>query len=329
MKTEQLNHLCNYLNLGEPLSSPTQIFGGLLHTLWQITTNLGSYAIKQLNKNINLDKKTRNQYELTEKIAKEFYNHSSPAITSITKEGNALFDILEDTFIIFPWIAAKTVENLSIHPPHATKIATILAKMHNLNLKVPRLSEAQYDYHSNEYINLLIEKSIFQNLPFAEELKYKLSFILKINNDYQKSIPILIEYSVVSHGDLDPKNVLWNEQNEPFLIDWESSKLLNPNFEILNAALDWSGISTNTFNLEIFTSMIKGYKEEGASIDQNIKPAFYNIFGNWLNWMIYNIEMSLKTEKCKYSEQVHQTLNTINNIEEQLPNLINLIPKIH
>jgi Ser/Thr protein kinase RdoA (MazF antagonist) len=39
------------------------------------------------------------------------------------------------------------------------------------------------------------------------------------NEYYLNAIPILKQHLVVSHGDLDPKNVLWDVDNNPILID--------------------------------------------------------------------------------------------------------------
>lgn len=96
--------------------------------------------------------------------------------------------------------------------------------------------------------------------------------------------------------------MLWHN-DEPLLIDWESARLLNPTQEILNAALDWSGITT-VFNENIFDTMIKAYQQAGGVIvNETLEAAFYGILGNWINWMVYNIERSFKTRSDEAQQQ--------------------------
>ena len=70
----------------------------------------------------------------------------------------------------------------------------------------------------------------------------------------------------MSHGDLDQKNVLWDANDVPILIDWESARRLNPLCEIVNASLDWSGITTSHFDEALFTQMLKVYQAESGEV---------------------------------------------------------------
>ena len=45
--------------------------------------------------------------------------------------------------------------------------------------------------------------------------------------------------TVISHRDLDPKNVMWN-YNKPVLIDWESAGYINPMQDLIETAIYWS-----------------------------------------------------------------------------------------
>src|ERR1700694_1702617 len=102
-----------------------------------------------------------------------------------------------------------------------------------------RIENPQYDIHSNEEITTLIKKSIEMSLPFANKLQQSTSMLIKWNDEYQQAIHSFRHISVVSHADLDQKNVLWDENDNPILIDWESVRALNPTYELLITALDW------------------------------------------------------------------------------------------
>ena len=86
MKTVHLNLLCEHFNLGSPINSVVRIYRGLLHVMWCVDTNIGSYAVKQLSEDIDLTvKAVVNNYDLTEEVASCFAEQGIPAICALTK----------------------------------------------------------------------------------------------------------------------------------------------------------------------------------------------------------------------------------------------------
>src|SRR5471030_1785210 len=102
MTHNQVQSICEWLNLDYPISLPTRVYGGLLHLMWRLETETGSYAIKQLSKDIHLSEATLKQYELTENIARQFAVHGIPAVSSLAKNGKSLIHTGKNTFIIYP-----------------------------------------------------------------------------------------------------------------------------------------------------------------------------------------------------------------------------------
>ncbi len=315
MISKQLYAICTSLELGQPVSLPTKIHGGLLHLMWRVDTEKGSYAIKQLSKNIKLTLEVRKSYEISERVARQFSTHGIPAISGIEKDGKFLVDSENDTFLIYPWVEAKILDRNAVSTLHAVRIGTLLAKMHLLNLHVPEIESPKYDIHSNEEIMTLIEKSMEMSLPFANKLQQSSSLLIKWNDEYQQAVHSFRDISVVSHADLDQKNVLWDENDNPILIDWESVRALNPTYELLIAALDWSGATSGTLNVELFKAIIAAYKKAGGTIDlATLNANFYGIPGNGISWMVYNIRRSLNMEAEEKElgiEQVNQALKTM------------------
>jgi thiamine kinase-like enzyme len=122
---------------------------------------------------------------------------------------------------------------------------------------------------------------------------------------------------------------LWTDKNALLLIDWESARNLNPTYDIVNVALDWSGIATD-FNINLFHKMLGSYSEVGGLIEKRaIEAAFYGVMGNWINWMLYNINRTINAadieEKNMGIEQVMQVLPTIIRVKTLLPDLISEI----
>ncbi|HFC9170714.1 TPA: aminoglycoside phosphotransferase family protein, partial [Legionella pneumophila] len=269
MNKNQLETICKKLKMNQPCDLPQRVHGGLLHKMWYLKCNGSQFAVKQLNKRLQLTEEVKSQYELTEEIAFQFSQCTIPAVHALKLENNYLILSEDEAFLVYPWITAKTLDKDAISEMHALKIATLLAKIHRINLNVPQLSAQEFDIHPNEKISVLIDQSASKNLVFKEQLKSNQRVIIELNDIYQKAIPILQSSSVVSHGDLDQKNVLWDKNDTPFLIDWESARKLNPTYEIVNCALDWSGITTPLFNKTLFIKMLKTYASSGITINQD------------------------------------------------------------
>ncbi len=336
MNQDLIQKICQKLNLGAPTSPVERIYGGLLHKMWKLTTDQNSYAIKALSSHIDFKNQSiRRNYELSEKIATLFAHDGIPAVSAIHQDGDTLTEIDGTFFLIYPWVNAKT---LSPHEPisdqQGIKIAELISKLHQINLNIfslPPSQEPEFNSLNSEEILNAIKNSQTHKAPFAHELTKHQKILLALNQKYLEAIPLLKKHSVISHGDLDPKNVLWDAEDQPILIDWESARRLNPTHEIINACLDWSGITLeNNFNRPLFFKMLESYQNAGSVLDQNLlEPAFYAVAGNWINWMVFNIQRFCETQDSEVlnlsAEQVNQTLRTIVFLENLIPALISEI----
>jgi thiamine kinase-like enzyme len=200
--------------------------------------------------------------------------------------------------------------------------------MHCLNLDEPEITQPEFYTHTNQKILELLDKAETFNCSFASDLRHHQNTILRANETYQDAIPILKTHSVVSHGDLDQKNVLWDIDNNPILIDWESACKINPTYDIINTAFYWSGITSN-FDKALFFKMINAYQKAGGVIDkEHVVAACYGAF-SWIGWLVYNMERSCVLGESEHRnigiEQVNQTLATILRLQTVMPEIIKII----
>ena len=326
MNQTHLKHLIQHFNLGQQVQPPERVHGGLLHIMWRLDTDKGSYAIKQLSKDIDLkNEQVIKNYELSEKIASRFVADGIPAICAIAQSSKYLFMIEETGFLVYPWVNAKALDGQAVSEPHALKIAEILAKMHCLNLDEPEITQPEFYTHTNQKILELIDKSESFNCPFAADLRKNEKNILLANEAYQNAIPTLKKHITVSHGDLDQKNVLWDSSNNPILIDWEAACKIDPTYDIIGTAFNWSGI-TSSFDKDLFFKMIEVYQKAGGVINKEHVVAACDGAFSWIGWMVYNIERSCVSDDSEHKamgiQQVNQTLATILRLQRLMPEVI-------
>jgi Ser/Thr protein kinase RdoA (MazF antagonist) len=223
MNKNQATKIAQHFNLGNILAIPQKVEGGLCHLMWKIHTDQGHYAVKQLNPTIMSKPDIHAAYELTKHIARQFTQQGIPVATALLQGNKSLITVEDQSFIVYKWVDGSTLDMEVASPEHAKKIASILARIHAVNLSTPELNKPEWDTHSNEHFTELNDKATAACLSFSSNFTTCLDSLLSWNDKYQQAIPSLASNAVVSHGDLDQKNVLW-QGNDCILIDWESAR---------------------------------------------------------------------------------------------------------
>jgi len=321
----QVKIICTHFGFEMPGKKPIRVHGGLLHKMWRLDTNNTSYAMKQLSKDIDLtNNQIVNNYELSEKIASQFIALGIPAVCAM--KSNQYLCMADGTgFLVYPWVNSQALHKDTVSEMHALKIAEVLAKIHNINLSVSAVQAHQFHLNTNSEIIALIEKAEKLKCPFSNALKENIDNIILANESYHNALPILQANTVISHGDLDQKNVLWDNQDNPLLIDWECTSKVNPTYDIINTALYWSGITTN-FNQGLFIKIINTYQNAGGILDKELVDAALYGTLSWIGWMVYNIERACSEsdpeQKSIGISEVEQVLPTILRLQKVIPTLI-------
>lgn len=307
--------ICTRLNLGELLCKPTRIFGGLLNKLYQMKTSEGYFAVKELlHKNIS-NSEILSRYELSEYIASKFKEHAIPTIEALKYDNKYVLNIGRSYFVIYPWIEALPIDERTSRP-HVLKMAELLAQIHSIKLDIPKISANILSYHANEEIEELISLASIEGLKECKDL------FLQLNNNYIDCLPILTENTQVTHCDLDYKNILWHDHSMPIVIDWESAGKLWTAQEFINMAIDWNGRRAE-MDINLFADTIKTYVNAGGTLRaESIKTATAGTFGNYINWMMYNLKRSLDFQSLEEKE------TSINEVKKLLISFKSIFPRI-
>jgi thiamine kinase-like enzyme len=322
-----VENLCSRLDIGRPSGELSRVYGGFNHQMWRLETDRGSYAVKQLSPYTDLgNADTVNHYNVTEAVAEAFAGHGISAIFAHKWQSNYLQVIQDVGYLVYPWCNATALGKSEISEQHAIAIAHVLARMHRANINVPALKADNFDIHPEEKIIFLVERAGDCHAHNATALKAQLPTLLGIVDSHKSAVQILQKHMVISHGDLDQKNVLWSTAYSPVLIDWEAARKLNPTCEIVNEALDWSGI-TSQFEHGLFEKIIAAYREAGGVIESDsLQASFHCILGDWVNWLMYNVGRSIDPQDVEQRtigvEQVELALATILRLQKLMPALM-------
>lgn len=321
-----LSRLCRLLELGQPEGEVTPVAGGFHHAMWRLETSRGTYAVKQLGDDVALDDAAVcARYNACELTAAAFAARGVPALAALEGGGQHL-QLLDDSgYLVYPWTEGRACRRNAIDGRHIDTVAGILARMHQADVQVPELGPELPHLVQADWVTYLVQLARERNVRGAELLHARLGDLLSVVESLDRSIPPLLEHRVISHGDLDHKNVLWSSGYRAQLIDWESALHMNPTYETLLEALDWSGITAN-FETAPFERFLAAYSEAGGALQEQLIPAaFATVLGAWVNWMMYNVGRAVGIEDTRQraigSEQVDLALGTLLRLEKHIPRL--------
>lgn len=324
---KHIQTLCEQLKLGSPHYPPERVYGGFHHTMWQLQTDRDLYAVKWLSQDVDpTNPDTIDHYNVTEAIATAFGQKGIRTVAALHNDQGRLQVIDRAGYLVYPWSDAKAIDRTAVDTTHGLKVARLLSHMHSANLSIPGVKVTEFTTTNPETAEELIRKASEKRIPNAALMTDQLDWFRHIINQYNDAIKVLRQHQIISHGDLDQKNILWDRSGEPVIIDWENARKLNPTYELLIVALDWSGI-TSTFQPELFQSMLNEYIDAGGVIyEDSLTAASHRILGDWLIWLLYLLGCLLETSEADQDplklEQLEFVLPTLLRLKQHLPELL-------
>lgn len=328
----QIEKLCNILNLGELNTSPKQLSGGLLHRMYSVTTTTGKYAIKALNPNIMARSTAKDNYINSERTATVAAT-TIPAQPAITFNGTSLQEIEQQYYLIFCWIDGSSIKYREINKDHCKKIGSILSKLHKTDF-----TEVSHKMNDSDYSNCIhvtdwtyyLEAGKKNQLEWVQLMEGNINNLYEWSKKANQSASIIASDSVISHRDLEPKNVLWHEQN-PIVIDWESAGKTNVMLDFVETAIYWSVDEEGSLNSKRFLAFKSGYESQGNTLLGDWKKVLEYGYTSKLEWLEYNLKRSLWMECSDEKEQqlgtseVTETIKQLREYDEMTLELDSLL----
>jgi thiamine kinase-like enzyme len=309
--------ICDTYSLGDFLSVE-QVHGGLVHTLWKMNTTAGPYAVKELRPDMQERENAHTEFALGEKTALYFKEHRIPAVPALFLKDEVIFHYNEHSVVVYPWVNAFPHEKEIIDRNHARQVAILLGKIHTAGARLPITTPFWHilvtDSEWNEIETLVIPLAD----SWAKEFLTLLPTIRKWTPRFADAYKQLEKHLLVGHRDLNQKNVLWSDQDEPSIVDWESSGTTNPTLEMIGTILEWSKAGPDFVDEQIFRAFIQTYAQEYSLFPDEIEAAFLCKIAEWLQWFKFSIERATLE---KFASEKHIGLKEITFSQTWLTNL--------
>lgn len=315
MNENLLLEICERYHLGIPTKELSRVSGGLIHKMWCLETDKGKYAIKQLDSAIMEKADMQARFELSESTGRKLLNKGIPVVIGLETNNGSVLKFSDTYVIVYDWVNGTTLSTAPASSEQAFLIGEIIAKIHKGNLNIPELKSAIFSFFSDDYWQSLVEE--FLN-KFPDASSWLLGDnIVSWNANAEDVIKSLMNNTVVSHGDIDQKNVIWKDTQHPYIIDWESVGKINPGLELMDAALNWGGLISGDVNEESLKALIDGYRSVGAPIVENPSIILRGCMIKWLSWLEFNMKRAITVENNSEEKNLGfvQTQNTVRNLK--------------
>lgn len=315
-KYKHIEKLISKLDIGK-IKTITVISGGLSHKMYKVITSKGTYAVKELNQNVMKRNDAYSNFIFSEKVTDIVINNGISAIGVIKFNEEIIQQIDNKYFMIFNWIDGKILKAEEITEEHCKVIGKILAQIHNIDFsKIEDENRKKLNLQKFEW-NKYLKVAEKENKSFVNLLQDNIDVLYDLNKKANHAQIYANNNLVISHTDLDRKNVIW-QKNIPFIIDWEASGYINPTIELIQVAWYWSGGDIQKLDYNKFKIVIETYKKYyNHNIDEDIDKLIYaDIYGG-LAWLNYNLQRALGIEcKCEREEIELAENEIISSIEE-------------
>lgn len=309
----QFEKLCNTLQLGEIVGLPKRVSGGLLHKMYLVETTRGKYAIKALNPQIMIRPMAVQNFTNSEQIV-NVATKNIHAIPAKKFNSTSIQEMDNQFYLVFDWIEGKSLKPSEVRKVHCEKIGSILADLHKVDFSELCISNNRSDNAQLTDWNYYLYKGQEDNLEWAGIMLEIIDKLYEWNIKANEASKILASNMVISHGDMDLKNVLWN-QYSPVIIDWEAAGYVNPMQELIETAIYWSENEAGIIEKDRFLAFINAYKKRSGALQADWKTVLSNGFLGKLGWLEYSLKRSLRIECTDEIEQkigTNHAIGTIN-----------------
>lgn len=288
---------------------PVPVSGGFLHTMMRADTESGSYAVKILNPTIMQRPEAADNMRRGEEIAK-MLSPVIPVIHAIPMNGDVLRRIDGQDILCYPWVEGKSLFYPELTPMHCAAIGAILGQIHTAGLP----ADPAVEMPEPEDWQALLQCS--HGKAWEADLEQLLPDCIHWDTAACMAARDPRISPVLSHRDLDPKNVLWQDER-PFLIDWEAAGSVDPDQELLTVLRYWTCAPNGAPMPDHARAFLQAYRAHRSLNGIPWRKVMDAGYCDLLGWLAYNIrrgtgqEAADKAEMILGAEQVTATIQAL------------------
>ncbi len=311
---QQFENFCRAYALGDIIDEPKKLTGGLMHRIFKVQTDQGTYCIKVLNPEVMARPTALGNMIRSEEIAFAMKD-LVPLAAAKRFNGSAVLEHEQQYYMVFDFIEGASIYAPALSAKHCEAIGNLLGIIHKAAICVPGIKAEGADASIFDWAGYG-QKACGQE--WENNYKEVLPKLIQWNKQAAEAAQILAQYQVISHRDLDPKNVMWHN-DQPTLIDWEAAGYINPYQELIELCGYWAADGKGGMEREKFEAFIKAYSQHVKLEGTSWEPVFDGGMNGMLGWLEYNLKRAMKLIDCSDEDQqlgIAQVKGTIQELYE-------------
>lgn len=295
--------VCQAYQLGELRAAPLEAMGGKRHRLWLLQTLKGLFALKRLSQASLHRGDYRLRYRTTQMISEAFLKRGIPTATALSQGDSLFFESGKEVFMVYPWFGPVNPKQKAISIAQCNIVGRLLGEMHHSHIKLRVSSPWVFDFDSTQWERLLTQAQ-GKAASFALQFAHQLPDIHSVCREYEKSHIQVNQQRVIAHRDLDISNVVWLDPKSPVIIDWDAAGEIDPGVDLLLTALAWCFESEGRLSFPKFEAVLEAYFAINPMGFAPFKVLFYQVLGNWLNWLRRELRIALNKQGDLAAQQL-------------------------
>jgi len=285
--------VCDRFELGTITARPLAIDGGLSNRLYRVVTDRGEFAVKRMVANADAPSFKSN---VEASFAVERQAHSAgiamPDPVPVPGTSEALARVDQDGtpgwVRVHTWVPARRVTAEETGSTDLARVGSILASLHRLPLAGQWQSASPHEPGSPR-----AWRTAGSSTPLDSVL---IDTIGVLEGIVRRGHAANRSRLVLSHRDLDAKNLLRDAHGRLIAIDWDAAGPTDAHWDVVGVAMDWSGVREGTPSRKAFAELLDGYVQAGGHLD----PVSAESFAGWsqgvLDWLWFNLERTASPE---------------------------------
>ncbi|GAA1518113.1 phosphotransferase [Kribbella lupini] len=297
--------------LGTPVGPMVRVHGGYANRMYRLDTDLGSFAIKELNL---ADRRW------TYHVDDVFRFEQTAFAAGIPMPEPILYD---DRTLVHRWVDGEKVPEAPVSAAYAFEVGEILARLHALDVEWPH--DATEEPVARDWPELA-DRATTTGQPWAAELASHVETfeaIAQFVDTCERPGPV-----VLTHKDIQPWNLLARD-GRPVLLDWELSGKLDLSGELGSTALSLAkGPGFDDVEPAIFRTVLDGYVAGGGTLPPPGPSWFVYLIGGWLGHTRWNLLRCLAGAEAQTGPDLQLSHEAVRNGVRGLPELFARLPHL-
>lgn len=279
--------------------------GGDVNTTFLIELPQKKFILKKIHLEQYIKEYQTSIHEIIQSIhfseavcqAYAFTEHVVPAIKG---ENGVLLLIHDYGYLLYPFVDGSILENTQITNTMVSRIGRMLSAIHHTPIEYEKVFSEKKQYRYTEaglaiLNNRHLEKLRYLSrlLPWSRRLSRAIRYLIHNKDDFKQAI-YTMSRDAVCHNDLKPKNVLWQDEENFWVIDWEAAADFDFKVDYLDTLIAWCMEDIDgklTINQDKVRAFTKAYP---IPKDAQSKNTFLIVLLKWYFWLYFCISKAFK-----------------------------------